>query len=99
MERVKGIEPSYAAWEVRLNQARSMTYVQNIVTSAQIRSSGYGRSAKLICSPDKIRFAPIADIQTITQVLILPHGQQIPAMHRPARQSWKGAACDLYPAL
>ena len=46
-----GIEPTYAAWEARLNPAHSITYLQNFVISMPIGSSGYEWSAKLFTHP------------------------------------------------
>ena len=47
LERVMGIEPTYAAWEARLKQACSVTYLQNSLNSVPIRSRGYELTTKL----------------------------------------------------
>src|SRR5438445_1463538 len=97
LERVMGIEPTYAAWEARLNPARSISYLQNFVIPVPMGSSGYERSAKLFAQPTNVRFAPKADIPT----RLKPFQPEMPsrARHREARPVSAGAAQHTIDAL
>ena len=72
-----GIEPTYAAWEARLNPARSISYLQNFVIPVPMGSSGYEWSAKLFAQPTNVRLRQKRTSSALTPRL--PHpGWQAP---------------------